>query len=265
MGGKSYIADWIVSYFPRHITYVEVFGGAASVLFNKPRSKVEVYNDLWGDVVCLFEVLRDESNGLINFLELTPCSREIYYKFQEKWIKRRFSSRVERAGVIFYLLCISRNSKVFTDFPIRKARSSARKYCFHKERIPKFAKRLKDVVIENLDFREVIPKYDSEETLFYCDPPYYGVEHYVFSFTYRDHYELSKLLNSIEGKAVVSYYPNREIEQLYNSWFRVEKVVPKYSSVTSGKREFVTELLLMNYKPKKVSLMKAKPLGEIFS
>lgn len=77
-GGKWRLAPWIIGFFPPHRVYVEAFGGAASVLMRKPRSYAEVYNDLYGDIVSLFRVLRDPSSAqeLERRLRLTPFARD---------------------------------------------------------------------------------------------------------------------------------------------------------------------------------------------
>lgn len=75
-GGKWLLADWIISHFPAHRCYVEPFGGGGSVLIRKPRSHAEIYNDLDGEIVNLFRVVRDHGQQLREKLELTPFARE---------------------------------------------------------------------------------------------------------------------------------------------------------------------------------------------
>ena len=75
-GGKWLLAPWIIQHFPAHRTYIEPFGGGASVLLRKPRVYSELYNDLDGDVVNLFRVLRSDRAGeLVQLLRLTPFAR----------------------------------------------------------------------------------------------------------------------------------------------------------------------------------------------
>jgi len=74
-GGKWILADWIISFFPDHINYVEPCGGAASVLLRKSLSPLETYNDINGRVVNFFKVLRDQPEALVAKIKLTPWSR----------------------------------------------------------------------------------------------------------------------------------------------------------------------------------------------
>lgn len=103
-GNKSRHSDWIISHLPEHECYVEPFGGAAGVLFNKPRSKVEVYNDLDGDIVHFFEVLRDRPEELQAWLERVPYARQLH----EEWATAYYDGYrpdddIERAGRWFFL------------------------------------------------------------------------------------------------------------------------------------------------------------------
>lgn len=269
MGGKFKIADWIVSFFPKHRTYVEVFGGGASVLFRKPRSLVEVYNDVWDDLVNLFLVLRDKPKELQGWLRYTPVSRSLYEKYLKKFKNRDFQNEIERAGVTFFLLRSSRNANITDGWHLGPARSHARDIKIVTDRLLEFAERFRGVIIENMDFRKCIKKYDSEETLFYCDPPYMGLKHYLFSFDYRDHYELAKLLKTIEGKAVISYYENEEVKNLYpeGEWRYKSKIVAKSSAdAKGGLRPRAKELLIMNYNPPKSPIKpKIRLISEVFT
>ncbi|WP_066415436.1 DNA adenine methylase [Halorubrum aethiopicum] len=105
-GGKSRFASWILEQVPEHVCFVEVFGGAAGVLANKDpdTSDVEVYNDRDGDLVQFFEVLRDRSEELIEWLDRTPYSRELHDEWAHKFFHGyRPSDPIERAGQFFYL------------------------------------------------------------------------------------------------------------------------------------------------------------------
>ncbi len=75
-GGKSTLAQWIVSFMPKHTVYVEPFAGGGSVFFSKPPSELEVINDLNGDIVNFFRVLRERGDELIEVIKNTPYSRE---------------------------------------------------------------------------------------------------------------------------------------------------------------------------------------------
>jgi DNA adenine methylase len=262
MGGKTFIAKWIVSLMPPHKAYVEVFGGGASVLFAKPPSEVEVYNDAWDDIVNLFRVLRDEPEELQRRARFTPYARSEFERFMEKMKRREFTDDVDRALTLFFLLNASINATM-DYFSTSKVKNDADEFANCVDRILNYAERFRRVVIENLDFRDVIKKYNSADTLFYCDPPYLRTgpelkqhtasEYYFGGFSYRDWYELAGLLNRISGKAMVSSYYFRELEDLFpkDRWIWMEKEVSKSSTASAGKQEKAVELLLLNYKPSK--------------
>jgi DNA adenine methylase len=271
MGGKSYIAEWIVSKFPPHKTYVEVFGGGASVLFAKPRSPVEVYNDKWGDIVNLFLVLRDKPLELKRFLTYTPFSHQLFDEYREKFRKRDFRDDVERAGIIFFLLWASKNADlVDCEWLAQRRRNLALAMKNTVDKLEVFAERLRGVIIENMDFEEVIRRYDGEDTLFYCDPPYpVRDQYYLYDFCYRDHYRLAKVLSSIKGKAAVSYYSDPRIEELYprDRWRYLEIRVPKACRICMDgeSRPQAIEWLLLNYEPPKTPAFKrVMSLREVF-
>lgn len=105
-GGKSRFASWILDHVPDHDCFVEVFGGAAGVLVNKDpdASAVEVYNDADGDLVHFFEVLREQPDELVEWLEAVPYSRHLH----NQWATHYFGGYrpvddVMRAGRFFYL------------------------------------------------------------------------------------------------------------------------------------------------------------------
>lgn len=250
-GGKWALAEWIISNFPAHRTYVEPFGGGASVLLRKPRSYAEVYNDRWDVIVNVFRVLRDPELAaeLKRRILLTPYSRTEFEACEpwEELPQLRLYGDVEAARqTIFRSLCgfssASTNADYYTGFRARaggdrgdgtqsQATPAARDWMHYAAQIDLFTERLRGVLIENRDWRELIPHLDHSEALFYVDPPYLhetrslksAMSPYAFELTEKDHRALAKLLRAVEGMVVLSGYPSPLYDELYPCWERREK------------------------------------------
>lgn len=258
-GGKAKQAQHIISKMPEHKVYIEPFGGAAHVISQKAPTNHEVYNDIDGIVVNFILQAIENTDLLIQKCRQLPYSRQLY----EKWRRENLpKDPLEKAVRFFYLnrSAISKgNSEEVPKTGWRHSTTSsqnpAKGYVNACEHIRAFAQRMQGVMIEHLDFREIIHKYDSEEALFYVDPPYIGREKfYAGGFTLESHYELAEMLNGIKGKAIVSYYPDHLISDLYKGW-NVESHGAFKQAVggqnIGGQAE---ELLIMNYETKQLSL-----------
>lgn len=233
-GGKYRLAPWVISHFPAHETYVELFGGAASVLMRKPRSIREVYNDLNGDVVNVFRVLRDpeQARELARLLELTPYAREEYNLAYEPC-----EVRVERARRAIYRSfaghgsdAISRSHAGFRGHKNKESgTTSANDWAGFPGELKIFAERLQGVVIEQREAVKLIPLFDRDDTLFYADPPYLKSTRssrsvkYICEMSDDDHRELAEILHRIKGMAIVSGYPSALYDELYAGWRCVMK------------------------------------------
>jgi len=231
-GGKWLLADWIISHMPPHRTYVEPFGGAASVLIQKSRSYAEVYNDLCGEVVNLFRVVRDHGERLRQMLELTPFSRDDYkesYEVSPDPIEQARRT-VIRSFMGFGSNAINR--KVQSGFRANTTRSGttpAGDWRGYPDCLPAIIERLRGVVIENRPAIQVIETHDGPETLHYVDPPYVAEtrdkgDDYLFEMTNDDHRELAAVLNRVKGAVIVSGYACDLYDQdLYAGWHRVSR------------------------------------------
>ena len=254
-GGKFRIAPWIISQLPEHRTYVEVFGGAAGVLLRKPRSRVEVYNDLDSQVFNYFKVLRDSKLRLelAALVELTPFSREEFDLTYE-----RCSDPVEQARR-FVTRCYfghgtcsidPNDSNGFRSCDIRAGKSYAREWTGIPAAIIAAGERLQGVTIENLDFRKLIPKFDDASTVFFVDPPYpmstraAGGKGYVHEMTDSDHRQLAWILKNVKAKVLITSYPNALYDLLYADWRREEKKATANGQVGSVSR---VEYMWMNF------------------
>lgn len=257
-GGKSRMATHIISKMPEHKCFVDLFGGAAHVITQKPMIANEVYNDIDGDLVNFLLVARKKTNDLILACESLPYSRQLY----EKWKRDEMpTDEFDRAVRFFYLNrsgIANGNSSYSTGWRHSHEHNPARTYQQACTRIESFARRMRNVMIDNRDFREIIRVYDSPTTLFYVDPSYIGRET-RYKLTTHDkknpiqlHYDLSKLLNNIKGKALVSYYDHPLMVELYPNWKR--EYFSAVRQVVNGNNNSSEEMLLMNYEKKQLSL-----------
>lgn len=239
-GGKWRLASWIISHFPKHRVYVEPFGGAASVLMRKPRSYAEIYNDLYGDIVSLFRVLRDPAAAaeLERRLRLTPFAREeLEWAYEpagdaldgaHKMIVRSFMG-FGATGVMGHITGFRANSH-------RSHTTPAMDWTNYHGQIGIFTKRLASVVIENRHALQLMPVHDSADTLFYVDPPYvhttrslrnpHCAKHqYAFEMDDAGHQALAIALHEVAGMVVLSGYPSPLYDdELYADWYRVERL-----------------------------------------
>lgn len=251
-GGKWKLADWIIRQFPKHRVYVEPFGGAASVLICKPRSYGEIYNDLDGEIVNLFRVVRDRGTELRRQLEDTPFARDEYrLSFEASTDELEQARRtVIRSFMGFGSNSLCKNIKSgFRANANRSGTTPAHDWANYPKLLDKLTARLRAVVIENRDAIEVMQAHDSPETLHYCDPPYvhstrsskvHGHHGYTHEMSDEEHLKLSKYLHEVSGMVVLSGYSCKLYDELYKDWSTID-----LKSLADGARKR-TEVLWIN-------------------
>lgn len=235
-GGKWRLAPWIISYLPPHRIYVEPFGGAASVLLRKPRAYAEVYNDLDGELVNLFHVVRDRGPELVRLLELTPFARtefDLSYSPSEDELEQ-----ARRTVIRSYMAFGSNCSKLNRDGSImrsgfrsnsnRSGTAPAQDWRNYPALLPALIDRLRGVVIEQRDAIDVMRSHDTAETVHYVDPPYVQATRdagadYKHELTDGDHERLAEALRNLRGGVVLSGYDSPLYQRLYRGWRRVER------------------------------------------
>lgn len=203
IGGKRRIAKRIVSLIPPHTTYVEPFCGGAQVFFHKPRSQVEVLNDLDGEVVNFLRVSQRHPNELARLLRWQPASRQMF-----EWHQRPPSpslTDIERAARFLYLQKNAWSGR-YKRQNFHYAVSHPANYSPARlpVRLVQTADRLDRVQIEHLPYDEVLRRYDRETTFFYCDPPYVGVDLYQHNFSDAQFAELADRLSTLKGRFLLS-------------------------------------------------------------
>ncbi|MDE5582816.1 MAG: DNA adenine methylase [Ruminococcus sp.] len=236
MGGKTLLAKKITSLFPEDFDrYIEVFGGGGSVLFHKEsHTKLEIYNDLNGQLVNLFRCakyhraeLQREISGYFN-------SREMFGDIKERLEMRGFTD-IQRAGMFFVLVKTSYASET-KSFGCNRKNLSA-------DCLEPVEKRLANVVIENRDFEDLIKIYDRPTALFYCDPPYHKTElRFKEKFPRSDHERLRRVLGDIKGKFLLSYNDDGYIRDLYRDFEIIS--VERQNNLCKG---YYKELIIKNF------------------
>jgi DNA adenine methylase len=231
-GGKWRLAPWIISFFPPHQNYVEPCGGAASVLLQKPRSPLETYNDLDGNVVNFFRVLRDRPDELIRKIRLTPWARKEYELHYESAQDEVESARRFWVGCVYAISNLAFTSSGMKFEKNGDGMAGLPNSLVYADVLHLYgvAKRLKGIQIENLDYKELIPRYDYPDNLFFFDPPYVSSQRaqpneYAIDWNDAQHIEAASLLRHCQGYVVVSGYACNLYTELYEShgWQRYDK------------------------------------------
>ncbi len=253
LGGKKCLLKMLSQYIPAHVTFCEPFAGGAKLLFSKTPSAVEIINDNDGELVNLYRCIKNDEkrSRLIALLNELPYARSVFNSLKASMPE----DDVERAARYFFLCRASFAGDVERGgfaVPSTTGRNPVQSFRNAVDSLKAIAGRLRNVCIENLDYAECIRRYDSRESLFYIDCPYFGSEHfYGDSFTEDDHYKLAELLHGIKGMAMVSHYANSLYDDLYRGWHRYEYQSFKGSCKAAiGESKPVTvECLYTNFTP----------------
>jgi DNA adenine methylase len=275
IGGKSRIGKWIVPFYPNDIeTYVEPFSGMFWCFFNMnlnqfPTLKRVVYNDFNPLNYNLFQCLQNPTL-LLDAVNSIPCQqvgeevtpeiyKEQFISFQTEIFNENFNVQAYdytiAAKYAYVLSQVFSGSKPETSSFIDLKGKYKSKYLTFRDKLSKpdwVEHFLRISHVENLDFQEVIEKYDSPSTYIYLDPPYWKTENYYnnHDFDREDHERLANVLNNVKGKFSLSYYDF----DLLHEWFPEDKFrwekkeFAKAAAAKKGKKQNMgEELLILNY------------------
>ena len=235
-GGKWRLAPWIIAHFPPHRVYVEPFGGAASVLLRKPRSYAEVYNEVDGEIVDFFRILRHPEHAvrLADLLKLTPFARA---EFEEAYEPAK--DRFERARRLVIRSFMGFGSdgirtELTTGFRANSNRSGtspSHDWVNYAGAVAAMTERLAGVVIEQRDALACMAQHDGPATLHYVDPPYMWetrkINHrghgYRHELDNADHDRVLGELRKLQGMVVLSGYPSETYDVALKGWMRKER------------------------------------------
>ena len=246
IGGKNRLAKRVLEIFPEHTTYVEAFAGGAQVFFRKEPSRVEVLNDLDGEIVNFYRVCQQHYEELLRYFEFAVVSREWFDLL--KATDPQTLTDIQRAARHLYLLRNCFASLVLN--PVYH-RNVIQPPSFNLESLPKLIenahKRLQRVQLECAPFEEVIRRFDRPTTVFYLDPPYWGRKLYRHNLGEADFEKLAGQLKKIRGKFILSLNDVPQVRTLFGS-FRIQGVELHYTSQKAAGKRY-KEVLITNFTP----------------
>ena len=265
VGGKSRLRKFIIPIIPPHTCYVEPFSGAAWVLFGKERSPVEVLNDIDSELMTFFRVVRDQPEDLISAFEWELASREEFNMLAK--LDTSTLDDIQRARRFYYLIMAGWGGEAaFPRFQtsIRDGGHGNRLIGALKtlrQRLEPIYSRLQTVIIENLDWRDCIGRYDTPDTVMYLDPPYPGNgANYKFNMRgEKDHQALAEQLGDSRSQWILSSYDTTEIRERFKG-YAITPIRSSSGMLTSkekqqadGERTINQEILITNFTPPKTS------------
>ncbi len=260
-GGKFSHLKWLLPLLPETVHYCEPFGGSAAVLLNRVPSPVETYNDLDHDVVNFFRVLRDHPEDLIRAIGLTPFAREELRlavegpqdQLSELEQARRFFVRARQVRTgLAQTASVGRWAHCKLTSRAGMAGAVSR-WLGSVEGLSEIVQRLLRVQIEHAPALDVIQRYDTKSTLFYCDPPYPhttrgDIKAYRYEMTDEQHCRLAQVLKKAQARVALSGYRCDLLDHLYQDWYCLEAPQKLCLSVKQPR----IEVLWLNYDPQEL-------------
>lgn len=227
IGGKRRLAKQILPRFPAHICYVEPFCGAAALFFMKSPSKAEVINDINGELVNLYRVLKHHLEEFMRQFKWALVSRAMY-----QWLNitpTETLTDIQRAARFYYLQKQAFGGKVAEHtFGVTTTSGPRLNLLRMEEELSLAHLRLSRTTIEHLDWASCIARYDRPHTLFYCDPPYWGTEGYGVDFGLDQYEKLAGMGRDLTGMMIISVNDIPEMREVFQG-FEMESVPIRYS------------------------------------
>jgi len=275
IGGKSKIGKWLVDYYPQDMeVYTEAFGGMYWCYFNMdlkkyPNLKKIVYNDFNFLNYNLFKCVQNPTE-LLNAINSIPVQKlgvsetpvelkDRFYQYQSELFSSGFTTDVPNyevaAKYVYIVTQVFSGSKPETSSFIDLKGKYKSKYLTFRDKLLKpdwIEHFLKITDVENLDFEDLIKKYDGETTFHYVDAPYFKTENYYSNhdFGRQDHERLANVLKQSKGKFGMSYYDFDLLHQWFpeNEYRWERKLFAKAAAAKKGQTQNMgEELLIMNY------------------
>ena len=252
-GGKQILSKEIISLIPKHNLYCEPFFGGGAVFFFKEPSHVEVINDSNGELINFYKVVKNDFKKLQKEIKISLHSRKLHAQADVIYKHPELFNEIQRAWAVWMLANQSYASKLNGSWGFDKKENMTPKKLHEKRKafLVGYAERLDKVQIECTDALQVIKTFDTKESFFYCDPPYFNAHqgHYK-GYTQKDFEKLLDVLSEIKGRFLLSSYPSKMINKYAkkHNWF--VKKIDAQLCIASGpnvKKKRKIEVISANY------------------
>ena len=246
VGGKRRLAERLIRLFPPHDCYVEAFAGAAAVFFMRPQpAEVEVINDINGELVNLYRVVKHHLEEFVRQFKWALSSRDVF-----RWMQltpAETLTDIQRAARFFYLQNLAFGGKVQGQtFGTATTTPPGLNLLRLEETLSAAHLRLANTYIENLPWAELVARYDRPHTFFYMDPPYWETEGYGVPFPLEEYERLASHLAALKGKAIVSLNDHPEMRRIFAA-FPIETVDITYTIGGGEKAADRRELVIFSW------------------
>lgn len=246
LGGKRRLAKFILPMFPKHGCYVEPFAGAAALFFMKAPSNTEVLNDINGEIVNLYRVVKHHLEELVRQFKWALVSREMF-----KWLQAtpiETLTDVQRAARFFFLQKSAFGGRVTGQtFGTVTAGGPRFNLLRIEEDLSQAHLRLARTIVERLPWAACVKRYDRPHTLFYMDPPYWGTEGYGVAFELAEYRRMAKAMRNLRGRAIVSVNDIPEMREAFKG-FPIERLEIRYTTgLKDGPRKASGELVVRSW------------------
>lgn len=242
VGGKRRLAKQILPLYPEHKCYVEPFGGGVALLFMKEPSKVEVINDINGELINLYRIVQNHLEEFIRQFKWSLTSREVF-----KWEKMKRPETltdIQRAVRFYYLQKLAFGGKVKDQAPGFCTTAPKRVNLLRiEEDLSQAHLRLHGVLVENLPWQEIIKRYDRPHTLFFCDPPYWQTD---VDFQMDNYLELAEFARNIKGKMIITLNNCDKMRDVFGE-FNIKTAQIKYTLAKEKGYKKSSELIICNF------------------
>jgi len=243
IGGKRRLAKHLLPLFPAHTCYVEPFAGGAALFFMKDPAKVEVLNDINGELTNLYRVVQHHLEEFLRQFKWALVSRQQFLWHRDT--RPDLLTDIQRAARFYYLQKMAFGGKVSSQtFGTAQSTPPKLNLLRLKEDLSAAHLRLARVTVEHLPWEDCIRRYDRPDTLFYLDPPYWGTEGYGVDFGLEQYDRMAELARTIQGKMIVSVNDIPEMRKAF-AGLELREVGVTYTVGGAGKSGPSGELIVM--------------------